>query len=218
MTDIVSIMKRTSLLLMAVILLLPVCLSASHIAYGSIRMEPVFLCMGQTCGMAASMAGSGAVQDVDVSRIQEIYAHNPCLDGKEKETLIDEDSPYIEGKEGWTVEKGREAYGESFLLYNGDSTGNRLVYRIPENLNGRYSVYAFQQKHGCTLTTFDIDAAGKKETVLFNRKDLHVEGQTRGEWVKLGDFRLKKNKGGSIRITSDEPGIHADGILFVKAR
>ncbi len=37
-------------------LLVPVCLSASHIAYGSIRMEPVFMVLGQSSAIAAGIA------------------------------------------------------------------------------------------------------------------------------------------------------------------
>ncbi|MBX7254758.1 MAG: FAD-dependent oxidoreductase [Candidatus Hydrogenedentes bacterium] len=54
-------------------LLVPVCLSASHIAYGSIRMEPVFMVLGQSAATAASMSidAGCAVQEVDVKRLQE---------------------------------------------------------------------------------------------------------------------------------------------------
>ncbi len=37
-------------------LLVPVCLSATHIAYGSIRMEPVFMILGQSAATAATLA------------------------------------------------------------------------------------------------------------------------------------------------------------------
>jgi len=49
-------------------LLVPVCLSASHIAYGSIRMEPVFFALGQVAATAVALAKGRdgvAVQDVD---------------------------------------------------------------------------------------------------------------------------------------------------------
>jgi hypothetical protein len=47
-------------------LLVPVCVSSTHIAFGSIRMEPVFMILGQSAAIAASMAidAGSAVQDV----------------------------------------------------------------------------------------------------------------------------------------------------------
>jgi hypothetical protein len=54
-------------------LLVPVCLSATHISYGSIRMEPVFMVLGQSAATAASVAIDGAtsVQKVDYARLRE---------------------------------------------------------------------------------------------------------------------------------------------------
>jgi hypothetical protein len=48
-------------------LLVPVCLSASHAAYGSIRMEPVFMMLGQAAATAACLAidAGVALQDLD---------------------------------------------------------------------------------------------------------------------------------------------------------
>ena len=47
-------------------MLVPVCLSASHMAFGSIRMEPVYFALGQAAGTAGAMAVTNgtAVQDV----------------------------------------------------------------------------------------------------------------------------------------------------------
>ena len=75
-------------------LLVPVCLSSSHIAYGSIRMEPVFMILGQSAATAAVMAiDSGvAVQDVPYEKLRARlladgqvleYANNPSGASKE---------------------------------------------------------------------------------------------------------------------------------------
>jgi len=54
-------------------LLVPVSLSASHVAFGSIRMEPVFMILGQSAGTAASLAIEGGipVQDLDHAKLRE---------------------------------------------------------------------------------------------------------------------------------------------------
>jgi len=63
-------------------LLVPVCLSATHIAYGSIRMEPVFMVLAQSAAMAASMAidAKVPVQKINVSKLQQWLQDDPYLE------------------------------------------------------------------------------------------------------------------------------------------
>jgi hypothetical protein len=53
-------------------LLVPVCVSSSHIAYGSIRMEPVFMILGQSAATAAVQAidTKKAVQDISYEKLK----------------------------------------------------------------------------------------------------------------------------------------------------
>ncbi len=63
-------------------LLVPVCMSASHIAYCSLRMEPVYMALGHAAGLAAvSAVRSGrAVQEIDVDALRaELRSHKQVL-------------------------------------------------------------------------------------------------------------------------------------------
>jgi hypothetical protein len=53
-------------------LLVPVCVSSSHAAFGSIRMEPVFMILGQSAATAAALAiqEKQAVQDVSYEKLR----------------------------------------------------------------------------------------------------------------------------------------------------
>ena len=55
-------------------LFVPVCVSSSHIAYGSIRMEPVFMILGQSAAVAACLAidEKCAIQDVSYNQLKKL--------------------------------------------------------------------------------------------------------------------------------------------------
>lgn len=64
-------------------LLVPVCLSSSHIAFGSIRMEPVFMVLGQSAASAAvqAIAEGVAVQDISYEKLKaRLLADGQMLD------------------------------------------------------------------------------------------------------------------------------------------
>lgn len=64
-------------------LLVPVCMSASHIAYGSIRMEPVFMVLGQSAATAAALCidRNCSVQELEIEPLQQaLLAAHQVLD------------------------------------------------------------------------------------------------------------------------------------------
>ena len=66
-------------------LLVPVCVSSSHIAYGSIRMEPVFMILGQSAATAVCLAldGRTTVQDVSYAKLRaRLVSDKQILDWK----------------------------------------------------------------------------------------------------------------------------------------
>lgn len=90
-------------------LLVPVCLSASHIAYGSIRMEPVFMVLAQSAAIAAAEAiNTGSVQTVDIKKVQALLHENPLLDGSFSEILIDDSELDLSINNDWEVIKNKE--------------------------------------------------------------------------------------------------------------
>ncbi|MFP4139070.1 MAG: FAD-dependent oxidoreductase [Phycisphaerae bacterium] len=82
-------------------LLVPVCVSASHIAFGSIRMEPVFMLLGQSAATAAAMAldADVPVQEVDYAKLRErLLADGQVLQHDENSPHGDQSAGDLPGK------------------------------------------------------------------------------------------------------------------------
>ncbi|HLO79503.1 MAG TPA: FAD-dependent oxidoreductase [Chitinophagaceae bacterium] len=62
-------------------LLVPVCLSATHIAFGSIRMEPVFMVLGQSAAIAASLAID---RDIPVQKLDYQVLQSALVENKQR--------------------------------------------------------------------------------------------------------------------------------------
>jgi hypothetical protein len=201
-------------------LLVPVCLSASHIAYGSIRMEPVFMMLGQSAAMAACLAIDDKViiQKVNVKRLQSWLKTNPLADGSTPEILVDNDDTTAVTKSGnWTRKPNFEGcYGPSLLVDDSQGNNNDFVRFIPDiKKEGSYNVYTYVVKASGSSShiVILINNGINEKSIDLKMSDIDVKGQTEGEWVSLGKYHFKPGKNGDVTIT----GKNADGILLADA-
>ncbi|WP_426588670.1 FAD-dependent oxidoreductase [Mucilaginibacter sp. R-33] len=203
-------------------LFVPVCLSASHIAYGSIRMEPVFMVLGQSSAVAACQVIDKkiAVQQVNVKEVQSLLRTDPLADGSIPEVLVDNEDSHITGD--WKTEKSG-GYGPTYLTDDSKAETAKSVRFIPERLKkGAYRVYTYFPKvmNPTTKTYITIYDGDKATEKIINQSDLQVEGQTSGEWLPLGLYNFSGEKKAYVEISNKNADgvIVADAVLFVPVR
>ena len=205
-------------------LFVPAALSATHIAYGSIRMEPVFMVLGQSAAVAASMAIDSdlAVQDIDVAALQRELRENPLADGSTAEILVDNDDSSVEIQGDWErVTRG--GYGPSFLqeLSKGQQAASvRFVPTIKDE--GMYTILVyFSRTADATQQTQVLVSDGQTESTLtIKESDIRVEGQTSGEWVSIGTYTLSPGTDSHVTVTNQgaDGVVVADAVLWVPAK
>lgn len=203
-------------------LLVPVCLSATHIAFGSIRMEPVFMVLAQSSATAAVMAidAGTSVQQVNVEELQTRIANDPLADGTIFEVLIDNsDAGKVQRKGNWTKET-RGGYGPDFLVHQPDDKGVasvRFTSEIPKS--GTYAGYIYFPKVAdiSSSTLVIVNDGERTHGMTIRESDIRVEGQTSGEWVPLGTYQLSAGKQSYVQVsTKDADGkVIADAVIWV---
>jgi len=205
-------------------LLVPVCLSASHIAYGSIRMEPVFMVLGQSAAIAASLAidQNIAVQKVNVKTIQSILAKNPYLDGRKPEVLVDNsDIKQVKLKGKWELPAKPIASNKmDYLMVVADGKSATEVLFTPKMVDfGMYDVYLYCPEKPINTPEW----APSVDVEIFTGQDTNkitVDQKANSHhWVKLGRYELNYKKNISVKVIANKPGVViADAVLFVPVK
>jgi lysophospholipase L1-like esterase len=202
-------------------LLVPVCLAATHIAFGSIRMEPVFMILGQSAAAAASQAIADGlpVQQVDYARLRaRLLAAGQVLSKTAptgSDLVVDNaDAAGVETTGVWTASGATSGYWGPNYLHDGNSNKGACAVSYTPVLpaDDTYDVYLRWTAHSNRATNAPVDivhAAGTN-TVQVNQT---VNG---GTWVLL--MRTNFNAGSAGRVIVRNGGttgyVIADAVRF----
>lgn len=209
-------------------LLVPVCLSASHVAYSSLRMEPVYMILGHAAGTAAAMAvkSNGTVQDVDSASLREKLTQEAQVLSYEIAGKIDRSSlDGIVQDEGDAVLKGawlKSTSGEPFVGVgyihdNNTDKGRRIAtYTLPVPTAGDYEVrlYYAVGSNRATNARVTITAANGVHQLSVNQKEALPEDV----WHRsLGVFPFEEKAVVEISNEGTDGVVVADAVQLLPA-
>jgi FAD dependent oxidoreductase len=204
-------------------LLVPVCLSASHIAFGSIRMEPVFMVLAQSAAMAAVQALEQGkhVQDIDVQKLQTRLKRDPLADGSPPEILVDNDiiPDQVQRTGRWQEEKGGTAqlggsYARSLLMSDSTDMASSVKFMFPRDIKGKYRIYYYNAGNPV------YKAAHYEMAVQLGVTEVRLVVPTSSnhfEWIPVGQFDFNGSGPAWLAISrkGQQGAIFADAVLLV---
>lgn len=205
-------------------LLVPVCLSASHIAYCSLRMEPVYMAMGQASGLAAVQAlhANTSVQAINVAALQKkLREQKAVLDLPELANMprsvklpgIVVDDTRAEKTGHWTASSyGNPVDGASIHDANTEKGKLSVTFKLSVPSTGRYEVrlsYAAASNRASNVPVEIVHADGTAQ-ITVNQK--HTP-PGKDPFLSLGSFRFEKDQPAMVIIRND----HTDGIVGADA-
>lgn len=201
-------------------LAVPVCVSASHIAYGSVRMEPVFMILAQSSATAIAQAissGGADLQTIDIRQLQQTLEQRgqrlvwtTGLEDAEG-ILIDSEQPSgvtITGD--WPASSSVPGYaGQNYLHDDNAQKGEKSVrFELNVPSTGRYEVSLCWTAHANRATNVPV-------TIRHNGGPSQYSVNQRGNggrWNTLGRFVFAEGTG-SVVISN----IGTDGYVVVDA-
>lgn len=201
-------------------LLVPWCLSASHVAFCSLRMEPVFMILAQSAGTAACFALDEGVpvQEISLPKLQAQLA----ADGQETGAvaaadgiIVDDAAPGSVAISGdWLLSTSTAGYyGTGYRHDHNANKGSSSVTFIPSlPRSGLYQVYARWPAYSnrATNTPVDIISPSGTTTVYVDQT------QQGGQWVPLLATNFNAGTNAKVRIRNDGTTgyVIADAVQF----
>lgn len=206
-------------------LLVPVCLSASHIAYGSIRMEPVFMVLGQSAATAAVFAidANVPVQKVDPPKLRErLLADKQVLSWKGggassggsgidpkslKGLVLDDEALSRQGE--WTSSASIGGYIGGQYWHDGNEGQGEKVARFTGKVDkaGKYDVrlaYTANANRATNVRVTIEHAGGVTETLVNQQKIPPIDKA----FVSLGKYSLTPEKPLVVTISNQDANGH----------
>lgn len=216
-------------------LLVPVCCSASHVAYGTIRMEPVYMILGQASGVAAALAcdGDGVVQRVSVDRLRAKLTDQKAvldpitvptaagrgLDPAKLGGIVIDDADAAKTGDWKQSSSATPFVGAGYLH---DDNGNKGVMRVrftPKLPHaGRYEVYLVYAPNPNRATNVPVvvHAADVEHVVKVNQR-LPLKAANRH---RLGTLAFAANGSDWVEVRNDgtDGYVIADAVVFVELK
>jgi hypothetical protein len=208
-------------------LLAPVCISSTHIAYGSIRMEPVFMILGQSAATAACLAIDNKVdiQKLDYALLKvRLLKEKQVLDLPRKKAaggidpktlrgiLVDDEQADRIGFEMRSSAVG-PFVGDGYRHDGGTKDGKQSATYTPDLPKaGKYEVrisYSPNPNRATNVPVVIHHSGGSATVKVDQRKAPNVSEA----FVSLGTFEFATGKNGKVTISNE--GV--DGYVVIDA-
>lgn len=211
-------------------LLVPVCISCSHMAYGSIRMEPVFFILGQSAATAACLAIDAKIdvqdlpyeklktkllEDKQVLESKDAVPSLPALDPRKMDGIVVDDIQATK-KGSWGESSSIGGFvGNGYIHDGNEDHGSKSVsFQAKLPADGTYEVRFYYTSNGnrATNVPVTIDHAGGSKSVSVDQRKANKAG-----FVSLGRFEFKKDGAATVVITNTKTNGHvvADAVQFI---
>lgn len=205
-------------------LLVPVCVSSSHIAYGSIRMEPVFMVLGQSAATAAcfSLDDGVTVQAVDYTKLKSRLekdgqvldkerkaksAAADTIDPKSLKGIVVDDADAKKTGE-WTDSTSTKGYiGHSYLHDGNEGKGSKTVtFSLPVSKAGEYTLeiaYTALANRASNVPISITTAAGLQKAMLNQQV-----APKNGAFQPVGKYKIQAGETATVTISNENTNGH----------